>query len=167
MVTSDGRVIEDEILSHLWTLPSSMELYESLSRTHLPSLIEELKDLQVDTTSQKAKEDAFTLFKEEMDKIDMWAEDMKAGLEQERKDLELTIRLRKVEMRKADTIAERLLMEREVQQLEKELRRKRSEQFEADDRIEAQKDQLMSDLEKLIELRTERTTLFTLPWTIR
>ena len=58
-------------------------------------------------------------------------------------------------------------MEREVQQLEKELRRKRSEQFEADDRIEAQKDQLMSDLEKLIELRTERTTLFTLPWRIR
>ncbi len=167
MVTSDGRVIEDKILSHLWTLPSSMELYESLSRTHLPSLIEEIKDQQVDTTSQKAKEDAFTLFKEEMDKIDMWAEDMKAGLEQERKDLEQTIRLRKVEMRKADTIAERLLMEREVQQLEKELRRKRSEQFEADDRIEAQKDQLMSDLEKLIELRTERTTLFILPWKIR
>lgn len=166
MITSDGEVIPDEVVSRLWTLPSSTDLYDQLVPPTFSPKLQSIKDEKCGELGTDAKTDAYKLFDTEMTKLDTWADDMKLGLDKELKDLDQTIRLRKSEARKSDSVEERLLVEREITDLQRQLKRKRSELFEAYDQIDEQKESLLDDLEKLRDLHSLRTTLFTIPWRI-
>ncbi len=164
MITEQGEVIPSEVIEHIWSIPSSIELTDTVIPTAFVEQLEQLKSVQIEQTSQQAKQEALKLFDEQVDKLDTWAEDMKLGLEREIQDLSQTIRLMKNEARKTDTIEARLAAQREIKSNEALLKRKRADLFAEHDRIEEQKDQLMEQLEQLLSLRSEKQNLFTLRW---
>ena len=166
MTTHEGEVLPSEVVEHIWTLPSIVELTDSEIPVRILKLMEQIKEGVVKTTTEQAKQDALQLFDEQVEKLDSWAEDMKLGLDREITELSQTIRLLKNEARKTDSIEARLAAEEEIKKKEGLLKQKRSDFFSEQDRIEEQKDQLTDNLESLLTLSTERQNLFTLRWRI-
>ena len=54
-----------------------------------------------------------------MEKLDNWADDVKAGLEKELRDLDAEIKLRKSESKKASRLEEKVRLQRLIKDLEK------------------------------------------------
>ena len=164
MITKQGDVIEPELIEHIWSIPSSVELTDTIFPEKVVAQFEQIKNSQINELTEQTKKEALNLFDEQVDKLDTWAEDMKLGLEREIQDLNRTIRLMKSEARRADSIEARLAAQREIKASEALLKRKRADLFAEHDRIEEQKDQLTDNLEKLLSLRSEKQNLFTLRW---
>ena len=104
------------------------------------------------------------LMQEQIDKLDQWAEDMRHGLEREIEDLEKEIRLRKTEARKLIDLDNKVKAQRVVKELERRRKEKQRNLFDAQDQIEAEKDQLLNDIETRLQKHTARQELFTLRW---
>lgn len=164
MITKQGDVIEPELIEHIWSIPSSVELTDTIFPEKVVAQLEQIKNSQINEITEQTKKKALNLFDEQVDKLDTWAEDMKLGLEREIQDLNKTIRLMKSEARRADSIEARLAAQREIKASEALLKRKRADLFAEHDRIEEQKDQLTDNLEQLLSLRSEKQCLFTLRW---
>lgn len=164
MITKQGDVIEPELIEHIWSIPSSVELTDTIFPEKVVAQLEQIKNSQINELTEQTKKEALNLFDEQVNKLDTWAEDMKLGLEREIQDLNKTIRLMKSEARRADSIEARLAAQREIKASEALLKRKRADLFAEHDRIEEQKDQLTDNLEQLLSLRSEKQNLFTLRW---
>lgn len=164
MITEQGDVIEPELIEHIWSIPSSVELTDTIFPEKVVEQLEQIKNSQINELTEQTKKEALNLFDEQVDKLDTWAEDMKLGLEREIQDLNQTIRLMKSEARRADSIEARLAAQREIKASEALLKRKRADLFAEHDRIEEQKDQLTDNLEQLLSLHSEKQNLFTLRW---
>ena len=103
-------------------------------------------------------------FEEEMDKLDHWADDMKLSLEKEISDLDAEIKLRKAEAKKVLDLSRKVAEQRVVKELEKRRREKRQHLYEAQDRIDSQKDELLEETEARLHQQIEEETLFTIRW---
>ncbi len=103
-------------------------------------------------------------FEMEADKLDGWADDLKVGLERELKDLERQIK----EARRAATVAltleEKLAGQKAVKALEAERSNKRRSLFDAQDRIDAQRAELIAQIEGKLDQKVGLDSLFTIRW---
>jgi len=105
-------------------------------------------------------------FDEEIEKLDTWADDMKLSLEKEIKDLDAEIRLRKSEAKKMLNLESKVKAQREIKELEKKRYEKRKSLFEAQDDIDQKKDNLLTDVEKMLSQKIEQREIFTINWKI-
>jgi adenine-specific DNA-methyltransferase len=106
-------------------------------------------------------------FEMEADKLDGWADDLKVGLERELKDLDRRMK----EARRAATVAltleEKLAGQKTVKALEAERSMKRRTLFDAQDRIDAQRADLIAQIEGKLEQTVDQKLLFTIRWRIQ
>lgn len=106
-------------------------------------------------------------FEMEADKLDGWADDLKVGLERELKDLDRKMK----ESRRAATVAltleEKLAGQKVVKALEAERSMKRRTLFDAQDRIDAQRAELIAQIEGKLEQTVDQKLLFTIRWRIQ
>jgi superfamily II DNA or RNA helicase len=105
-------------------------------------------------------------FDAEVAKLDRWAEDLKLGLEQQIKELDREIRETRRQSAAAPRLEDKLETQRTLRRLETERRNKRRDLFEEQDRIDAQRDDLIARIEKQMERKVEVTPLFTVRWTL-
>jgi len=103
-------------------------------------------------------------FDAEMDKLDRWAEDRRAGLKAELEELDQEIKETKKAARLAPNLPEKLERQKELRKLET----KRDEAWHSYDQasreIDRQKDALLDEVSRRLEQKTEQETLFTLRW---
>ena len=106
-------------------------------------------------------------FDTEMDKLDRWAEDRRASLKAELAELDEALKETKKSARFAPTLPEKLERQRKLRGLET----KRDEAWRAYDAasrdIDRQKDDLLDEISRRLEQKTECKTLFTLKWSLR
>ena len=105
-------------------------------------------------------------FDEEIDKLDIWADDMKISLEKEIKDLDSEIKLRRAEAKKLLNLEAKIAAQRLVKDLEKKRSLKRKNLYEAQDEIDNKKEVLLSEVEQRLEKKIVETELFTIKWKI-
>ena len=105
-------------------------------------------------------------FDEEMEKLDSWADDMKLALEREISDLDQEIKLRKSEVRKISRLEEKVKVQRAIKDLERKRIEKRQNLYAAQDEIDGKKELLLNKIEKMLKQKVERTCLFTIKWII-
>jgi ERCC4-related helicase len=105
-------------------------------------------------------------FDVEMDKLELWADDMKISLEREIKDLDADIKLRKGEAKKLLSLETKIKAQREIKEMEKKRNVKRHTLFQAQDEIDDRKEQLLKDIEQRLSQKLEQEELFTLRWRI-
>src|SRR5690606_5839188 len=83
----------------------------------------------------------------ETEKLDAWADDLKAGLEREIKELDRKIREARKSAKAAVTLEEKLSGQKAIKALESQRIQKRRSLFDAHDQIEAQREALIASIE--------------------
>lgn len=165
-VTDDGETLSAEAASRMMTING-----EVAGEAAPPGAL--LSDLEASLTAQQSSvrrgisERNARFFEAEADKLDGWADDLKVGLERELKELDRRIK----EARRAATIAltleEKLAGQKAVRALEAERSTKRRTLFEAQDKIDEQRTQLIAQIEGKLEQSIEVQSLFTIRWRVQ
>jgi superfamily II DNA or RNA helicase len=106
-------------------------------------------------------------FEAEMQKLDLWAEDLKENLEHEIKDIGRQIADAKRELHKIVDLPTKLQAHKKVKELEKLRQDKRKMLFDAQDKIDADKDRLIGEVEAQLKQQTAEEEIFTIRWLVR
>ena len=106
-------------------------------------------------------------FEQEVQKLDAWADDLKLGLEQEIKAIDREIKEVRRTAAISPTLEEKLSWLKKQRELEGKRSKLRRELFARQDEVEAQRNDLISQLEAQLQQRVEERTLFTVEWELK
>ena len=164
--TDDGRLIPPEIAERMFSLDASEG-----RRAQISCEMANVLDQNIREQKEAAKDENYkrnqTFFETEIEKLNLWAEDVKIGLEREISDLDAEIKLRKSEARKLTRLEEKIEAQRLVKDLEKRRSEKRRSLFEAQDEVDAQKEKLFDKVEQTLrQKKASEETLFNIRWRI-
>jgi hypothetical protein len=160
--TTDGVVLAEEDPEKLLRLPAT---------THAASLFNAPDaTLLADAEARKiallrdVNERNLGYFEQEVQKLDAWADDLKLGLEQEIKEIDREIKEVRRTAATSPTLDEKLSWQRKQRELESKRSKLRRELFARQDEVEAQRNDLISQLEMKLQQQVEERTLFTIEW---
>lgn len=164
--TDEGRMIPSEIAERMFSLNASEGRQAQMS-----SEMDDVLDQNIRKQKETAKDENYkrnqVFFETEIEKLNLWADDVKIGLEREISDLDAEIKLRKSEARKLTRLEEKIEAQRFVKDLEKRRSEKRRSLFEAQDEVDAQKEKLFDEVEQTIrQKKATEETLFNIRWRI-
>lgn len=165
-VTDKGETVPPDIAEYMLRLSGQ----ETTQAPELPEktaavLADVITSQRSDITTANAERNN-TFFEEEMEKLDNWAEDVKAGLEKELRDLDAEIKLRKSESKKTAQLSEKVRLQRAVKELEKKRSEKRLNLYHAQDEVDEKKETLLAKVEAMLAQKIEQTKLITFHWRI-
>ena len=106
-------------------------------------------------------------FEQEVQKLDAWADDLKLGLEQEIKAIDREIKEVRRSAAISPTLEDKLSWQKKQRELEGKRSRLRRELFARQDEVEAQRNDLINQLEAQLQQRVEEQTLFTVEWELK
>lgn len=106
-------------------------------------------------------------FEQEVEKLDAWADDLKLGLEQEIKGIDVEIKEIRRTAAISPTLEEKLSHQKRQRELETKRSKLRRELFTRQDEVEAQRNDLITQLEVQLQQQVEEQTLFTIEWELR
>lgn len=164
--TEQGERISSEIAERLLQLEATEGELVTITPHQLLQCKEQIEQQKASVITESALRNQL-FFDEEMDKLDDWATDMKLSLEKEITDLDAEIKLRKAEAKKIANLAEKIVAQRLVKELEKRRSEKRMKLYEAQDEVDDKKETLLSNVEKMLAQKMEQTELFTIKWKIK
>ncbi|MFH1726459.1 MAG: SNF2-related protein [Elusimicrobiota bacterium] len=165
-VKDDGQTLHHETCAKLFEVPG-----EDVGPVDIPSDIEarlteaiqrEVHEIRTATDSRNRN-----FFESEIEKMDDWAADLKDGLESELRELQRQIAAAKREARRAADLESKLALHRKVSEVERKRNDKRKRIFEAQDQIDAKKDDLLSQVEERMKLKFTDKQLFTIRWEVQ
>lgn len=106
-------------------------------------------------------------FEQEVEKLDAWADDLKLGIEQEIKGIDVEIKEVRRTAAISPTLEEKLSHQKRQRELETKRSKFRRELFTRQDEVEAQRSDLITQLEVQLQQQVEERTLFTIEWELR
>ncbi len=101
-------------------------------------------------------------FDSEVDKLDKWADDVKAALELDLKKLDIDIKSSKTLAKKNMNLDEKLKAQRSIKEMEKKRNEMRKKLYEAQDEVDVRKESLISRIEAQLKQKASLSPLFTL-----
>jgi adenine-specific DNA-methyltransferase len=162
-VTDMGQAVDEEIAARLLTLPASVLLPVEPTTETLKALDDILNDRK--TSVQKAvAERNSRFFETEAEKLEGWADDLKLGLEREIKDIDRQIKETRRAASAALTLEEKLSGQKQIKALEAQRSQKRRSLFDAQDDVEARRDEFIQTLEAKLSQRVTNEPLFSIRW---
>jgi adenine-specific DNA-methyltransferase len=132
--------------------------------TPIPEQLQAVTDLQRGRAQEEAEQRQQSHFSAEIDKLDLWAEDLKNGLELRIKELEVAIKEAKRSSTLAMKLEEKLGFQKQVKDLEAERNQARRRLFDAQDEIDNKRDTLIAEIEAELKVDVSQHTLFILRW---
>jgi len=163
-ITDDGEVLDEETANRLLTLPGEIVRQ---GVTVEGTRLNEIAAGRQDVIQRGISERNARFFEAEAEKLEGWADDLKVGLEREIKELDRQIK----EARRAATVAltleEKLAGQKSVKVLEAERSTKRRTLFDAQDRVDAQRAELITQIEGKLEQKVDVKSFFTIRWTLQ
>lgn len=162
-ITDTGSVLEDDAAARLFSLPASVK--GPTTPTHeTVAVLDGMTKKQQRAIQQKISERNAAFFEAEADKLESWADDLKLGLEREIKELDRHIK----EARRAATTAlsleEKLAGQKRIRTLEGQRNDKRRTLFDAQDAVDKQRNDLISQIESKLVQKLETDRLFIVRW---
>jgi len=107
-----------------------------------------------------------TFFEAEANKLDGWADDLKAGLEREIKELDRQIKEARRAATAALTLEEKLEAQKRIKAIEAQRNTRRRALFDAQDDIDRRREELIAEIEGKLEQKTTLLELFSIRWTM-
>lgn len=163
--TDEGVGIYPDIAERMLMLPAKSTEATTPSAFIQEKIAECIAQLKSTIAEQSALRNE-VFFEEEMDKLDTWASDMKVALEREIKDLDAEIKLRKSNAKRLSHLVEKVTEHRIIKELENKRAEKRQDLYEAQDEVDAQKETLLTGVERMLEQKVEQIELFTIRWRV-
>ena len=164
--TSDGTALVEDDPEKLLRLPATMQtasLFHSAADSALSSSVEARKTKLLREINQRN----LGYFEQEAQKLDAWADDLKLGLEQEIKEIDREIKDVRSTAAIAPTLEEKLSWQKKQRELEGKRSKLRRDLFNRQDEVEAQRNDLISQLEVQLQQQVKEKTLFTIEWELR
>ncbi|MEI6747311.1 MAG: hypothetical protein WCL34_15215 [Methylococcaceae bacterium] len=161
----DGRILEEDDPEKLLRIPARVlpATDFELKDTPLLSDIETRKSMLLRDINQRN----LGYFDLEVEKLDAWADDLKLGLEQEIKEIDREIKEVRRTASGSPTLEEKLHWQKQQRELETKRSKLRRELFVNQDKIDAQRNDLIEELEKQLEQKVEERTLFKIEWVLQ
>ncbi|MGE4239609.1 SNF2-related protein [Ramlibacter sp.] len=164
--TVGGTVLEPDVADRLLALPGAAEPCLSQDSALTEALTAELARQQAQVLGVVEARN-LKLFTAETEKLDAWADDQRASLEQQLADLQRRIKEVRTRSKGAATLAEKLAVQREQRDLEAARDRRRRELFARQDEIQAKRDGLIDALELQLEQQVSTQTLLRCEWAMQ
>lgn len=159
----DGTVFEHDCALRLFTLPGTVA-GPCLAIT--PALLKQTAESRHREIERLIAERNGRFFEQEAAKLEAWADDLKLTLERDLKELDREIR----EVRRAATVAltleEKLNAQKQIKALEAQRTQKRRFLFDAQDKVDVQRDELIASVERKLAQNSVFTKLFTIRWAL-
>jgi superfamily II DNA/RNA helicase len=163
-MTDDGVRIDPGAAMRLFEMPSRKS---GATELQLPQAMRATVNEQRKTILDEMARRQSTWFDEEMEKLDHWAEDRRAGLKADLKELDEHIKALKKEVRQTGNMPEKLALQRKARALESQ----RDEAWRTYDAaakdIEVQKDGLLDQVEERLEQAVSDEELFAIRFKIQ
>jgi len=138
-VTDDGQAMDEEAARRLLTLPGEVVAQGvSVDETALGHIASERQAvIQRGISERNAR-----FFEAEAEKLEGWADDLKVGLEREIKEIDRQIKDARRTATAALTLEDKLAAQKQIRALEAQRNQKRRSLFDAQDKVDAQRDTL-------------------------
>ena len=163
-LTDDCQVLDQETCEKLMGIPAAGK--PTPIGTAVPQNLLANNQRAVAATIAQVLEANQSLFNEERDKLERWADDKLLAAEEALKNTKARIAQLKRDARKAATLQEQDSIQRELSELERKQRRLRQEIFTVEDEIIAKRDELIESLQQRLEEKTHHETLFSVRWQV-
>ena len=161
--TDKGEILAEELAARLFTMPGSLVKH---IQDPPPVLLETHLQQRRTAIQRNVSERNARFFASEADKLDGWADDLKAGLEREIKELDRQIKEVRRATSTALTLEEKLAGQKQIKTLESQRNQKRRSLFEAQDEVDRQRDELIVAIEGKLHQRSNIVKLFTVRWVL-
>jgi hypothetical protein len=159
-----GNTLDTELCQKLLSLPAAAD---GPAPNELPAAsLETIRATRIQENLQRVSERNGKHFDEEVAKLDNWAEDLKFGLERDIKELDKSIREARKQSAIAISLQDKLEAQKSMKAFEASRSRKRKELFESQDKIDQQRDDLITRIEKQMQHTQAVKPLFTVRWTL-
>jgi adenine-specific DNA-methyltransferase len=165
-VTDMGQTIDDEAAIRLLTLPARVGTSVD-STPEIMNALEGATRARKEAVQRSISERNVTFFDEEIEKLERWADDLKHGLEVQLKDLDRQVKQARREAKLESNLEMKLASHRTIKELESQRSRLRRALFEAQDKIDIDKEQLISSVEARLEQSTKIDQIVLIRWTLR
>ena len=106
-------------------------------------------------------------FEQEVEKLDAWADDLKFGIEQEIKVIDVEIKQIRRTAAASPTLEEKLAHQKQQRDLEGKRSKLRRDLYTRQDEVEAQRNELITQLELQLQQQVQEQTLFTIEWELK
>jgi adenine-specific DNA-methyltransferase len=103
-------------------------------------------------------------FEAETDKLDGWSDDLMLGLERQIKEMDRQIKEARRSATAALTLEEKLAGQKQIKALEAQRNEKRRSLFDAQDKVDKQREELIANIEGKLAQEVTLTQLFTVRW---
>ncbi len=159
--TDDGEVLEEETSQRLLLLSGQTESGVLNVPPHELKTITQKRQavIQQEISERNAK-----YFEAEADKLEGWADDLKLGLEREIKELDRQIKEARRSAVVALTLEEKLTGQKRIKALETQRSEKRRSLFDAQDKVDKQREDLIANIEGKLTQNADLLWLFTIRW---
>jgi superfamily II DNA or RNA helicase len=160
--TSDGHALAEDDPEKLLRLPArsqSAGLFSAADAT----LVEDVEARKI-ALLREINQRNLGYFEHEVQKLDSWADDLKLGLEQEIKAIDAEIKEVRRTAATSPTLEEKLAHQKRQRELEGKRTKLRRELFARQDEVEAQRSDLITQLEVQLQQQVVEQTLFTIEW---
>lgn len=160
---AEGQHLPPDVAAKLFSLRGSLT---GAAVGEVPPVLAQIRDELRGFRLQDLQERNEEFFEEESDKLERWAEDVKFGLERELRELDTQIKAAKKTSKSAVALAEKLEAQKQIKALETKRNTKRRQLFEAQDDVDKKRADLIDEIERQLQTKTNIEPVFTLRWTL-
>jgi superfamily II DNA or RNA helicase len=168
-LTDNGQPLDEGTAKRLFSLPACVE-----PSSVFPVFVDGVESQLRNITQTRQQEISRTIsdrnaqfFEAEAEKLDGWADDLKVGLEREIKELDRQIKEARRAATAALTLEEKLAGQKQIKVFEAQRNEKRRSLFDAQDRVDKQRDELIAQIESKLTQQVSTQHLFTVRWSIK
>ena len=163
-VTDSGKSLDEEAAHRLLSLPGQVGQGSLLTT---PGCLDEMTQLHQAEIQHTISERNARFFEAEAEKLDGWADDLKLGLEREIKEFDRQIKEARRAATAALTLEEKLAGQKQIKALESQRNEKRRSLFDAQDKVDKQREELIKNIEGKLTQQVSMSRLFTIRWNLR
>nr|WP_315221122.1 SNF2-related protein [uncultured Duganella sp.] len=162
--TTDGHALAEDDPEKLLRLPARSQSARFFASADAP-LIADVESRKI-ALLREINQRNLGYFEQEVQKLDAWADDLKLGLEQEIKAIDAEIKEVRRTAATSPTLEEKLAHQKHQRELETKRTKLRRELFARQDEVEAQRNELIAQLELQLQQQVVEQTLFTIEWEV-
>ena len=160
-VTDDNTPLDEEAMPRLFTLPG---VVRGPCAGVVPNRLATATQIRQTAIQCTISERNARFFEAEAEKLEGWAEDLKLGLEREIKEIDRQIKEARRAAATVLTLEEKLAGQKQIKALESHRNEKRRSLFDAQDRVDQQREELISATERKLQQNASTQGLFTIRW---
>jgi hypothetical protein len=164
-IDSGGNSIDHETCKKLFNCTAYVAVAGDLDEELIDRLKKE-SNRHAEATITHSLEENNSLFNEERERLEKWAEDMVIAAEKELTETKAQIKAIRRQSRLATTLDLQDELQKKIQDLERRQRKQRQQIFDIEDQIADRRDTLLDGLQKRMKQKTHITLLFTIQWVV-